>query len=110
MKLEDNGIGDVIEDEDQRGWSFFNGVIISLECIGEWECILLSDLTYNNHKKMKNEKKPHIYLVKKNVDAIIPSLTVMKSKRSYKHRIYRCLSFFLYFKVCGMENVLIKFF
>ncbi len=26
MELEDNRIGDVIEDEDQQSWSFFNGV------------------------------------------------------------------------------------
>lgn len=25
MELEDNGIGDVIEGEDQRSWSFFSG-------------------------------------------------------------------------------------
>lgn len=30
MELEDNGIGDVMEDEDQRSWSFFSGGVIHI--------------------------------------------------------------------------------
>ena len=50
MKLEDNGIGDVIEDEDQLGWSFFSG---DKYIIGGFNLVISSKMTKLKWKMTK---------------------------------------------------------
>ena len=45
--------------------------ILPINVWGNIDDIHMNDLAYNNHKEMKNEKKSHIYLAKKYVNAII---------------------------------------